>query len=239
MSSCCGSRRLIPDDAAARLFDVLVEADTVPGGVVRLRPGVRRARTTAASDASPSRSATTRGGCTWPAPGARPSAWRVRLRLRHDVLDLVEAAAGFCAATSEAASRHADHVPRRPDLPPARAALDVRPLPALLRRPGRSATSTACSPRSTCSTGSPAGVGSANGGRLRYDRSRAAQLLGFDRVLEHTRDAMWQTDGLVAAVSRGDEPGRDAEQARRGSRDLGERRVRLGRARRTATRAAA
>lgn len=44
---------------------------------------------------------------------------------------------------------------------------------------------------------SPGGAGCVNGSRLLGDRGPVARLLGFDRVIEHTRDAMWQTDGLV------------------------------------------
>jgi argininosuccinate lyase len=48
---------------------------------------------------------------------------------------------------------------------------------------------------------SPGGAGCVNGSRLLYDRSRVAGLLGFDGFIEHTRDAMWQIDGLTAAMS--------------------------------------
>jgi argininosuccinate lyase len=44
---------------------------------------------------------------------------------------------------------------------------------------------------------SPAGSGSVNGSRLPFDRERLAGLLGFDSVIPHTRDAMWQVDGPV------------------------------------------
>jgi argininosuccinate lyase len=49
--------------------------------------------------------------------------------------------------------------------------------------------------------GSPAGAGGVNGSRVPVDRERLAADLGFDAVIEHTRDAMWQTDGLVELVS--------------------------------------
>jgi argininosuccinate lyase len=44
---------------------------------------------------------------------------------------------------------------------------------------------------------SPAGAGCVNGSRLALSRERTARLLGFDGVIDHTRDAMWQTDGFV------------------------------------------
>lgn len=48
---------------------------------------------------------------------------------------------------------------------------------------------------------SPGGAGCVNGSRLLDDRGPVARLLGFDAVIEHTRDAMWQTDGLVDVLA--------------------------------------
>jgi argininosuccinate lyase len=47
---------------------------------------------------------------------------------------------------------------------------------------------------------SPAGAGSTNGSRLPLDRIRLAELLGFDGVALHTRDAMWQPDGPIEVL---------------------------------------
>ncbi len=44
---------------------------------------------------------------------------------------------------------------------------------------------------------SPAGVGGVAGSRFPIDRARVAELLAFEGVIEHARDAMWQTDGLI------------------------------------------
>lgn len=44
---------------------------------------------------------------------------------------------------------------------------------------------------------SPAGAGCVNGTRLLDDRTFVAAALGFEDVIEHTRDAMWQIDGLI------------------------------------------
>jgi len=41
---------------------------------------------------------------------------------------------------------------------------------------------------------SPGGIASVNGSRLSLDRHRIAELLGFDGLVLHTRDAMWQAD---------------------------------------------
>ena len=48
---------------------------------------------------------------------------------------------------------------------------------------------------------SPGGAGCVNGSRLLEDREPVARMLGFDGVIEHTRDAMWQTDGLVDVLA--------------------------------------
>jgi len=48
---------------------------------------------------------------------------------------------------------------------------------------------------------SPAGIGSINGSRLPLDRSRLAELLGFEGVIVNTRDAMWQVDGPVEIMA--------------------------------------
>ncbi len=48
---------------------------------------------------------------------------------------------------------------------------------------------------------SPGGAGCVNGSRLQADRGPIAAALGFDTVIEHTRDAMWQVDGLIAVLS--------------------------------------
>ncbi len=49
----------------------------------------------------------------------------------------------------------------------------------------------------------PGGIGNINGSRLPIDRRRLASLLGFDALISHTRDAMWQADQpleVLAAV---------------------------------------
>ncbi len=44
---------------------------------------------------------------------------------------------------------------------------------------------------------SPGGAGCVNGSRLLDDRGTIAGMLGFDGVITHTRDAMWQTDVFI------------------------------------------
>ncbi|MCX9193834.1 hypothetical protein C3Y87_21130 [Carbonactinospora thermoautotrophica] len=51
---------------------------------------------------------------------------------------------------------------------------------------------------------SPGGAGGVKGSRLTGDRERIAVLLGFDGVIEHTRDAMWH--GLIGLVGTAASP---------------------------------
>ena len=48
---------------------------------------------------------------------------------------------------------------------------------------------------------SPGGAGCVNGTRLLSDRLQIANSLGFGGIIEHTRDAMWQTDVLISLLS--------------------------------------
>lgn len=48
---------------------------------------------------------------------------------------------------------------------------------------------------------SPAGCGSTNGSRLPQDRERLRELLGFDGLAIHARDAMWQVDLPIEAAA--------------------------------------
>ncbi len=50
---------------------------------------------------------------------------------------------------------------------------------------------------------SPGGAGCVNGSHLLADRGYLASLLGFDSVIEHTRDAMWQVDTFIDILSTG------------------------------------
>lgn len=48
---------------------------------------------------------------------------------------------------------------------------------------------------------SPGGAGCVNGSRLLADRGFIADLLGFEGVIDHTRDAMWQTDTFIDVLA--------------------------------------
>ncbi|NOT11460.1 MAG: argininosuccinate lyase [Methylococcaceae bacterium] len=48
---------------------------------------------------------------------------------------------------------------------------------------------------------SPMGCGSTNGSRLPQGRQKLAELLGFNGLIPHARDAMWQADLFIEATS--------------------------------------
>ncbi len=48
---------------------------------------------------------------------------------------------------------------------------------------------------------SPAGCGSVNGSRIPQNRTRQAALLGFNGLIPHARDAMWQPDSAFEVLS--------------------------------------
>lgn len=48
---------------------------------------------------------------------------------------------------------------------------------------------------------SPGGAGCVNGTQLLDDRTYISDLLGFESVIDHTRDAMWQTDCFIDVMS--------------------------------------
>ena len=123
-----------------------------------------------------------------------------RIALRERVLDLAQAVARHAAALVELAARERDTL--MPDYTYLQAAQPTTvghwalsfAFPAL-RDAERLRRDLAWVNRS------PGGAGGVNGSRFPLDRERLAQLLGFAAPVAHTRDGMWQTDGLADLVS--------------------------------------
>jgi argininosuccinate lyase len=124
----------------------------------------------------------------------------LRLALRERILDLIEAAVRFAGALTDVAARERDTL--MPDYTYLQAAQPTTAghwllsfaYPAL-RDAERLRGDFAWVNRS------PGGAGGVNGSRFPLDRDRIANLLGFDGPITHTRDGMWQTDGLADLVS--------------------------------------
>lgn len=124
----------------------------------------------------------------------------LRLRLRRDLVRLVTDTAGIVEALADKAEQHAETIfADQTYLQQAQPSTFGHYLLSfaypLIRSMERLLENL------TWVNQSPAGAGCVNGSRLVPDRERLAQLLGFDQVIEHTRDAMWQTDGLLDIAS--------------------------------------
>ncbi|MEK6439339.1 argininosuccinate lyase [Pseudonocardia sp. T1-2H] len=120
----------------------------------------------------------------------------LRLHLRRQLTELVEEAVGFASDAVDRAEEHAATLlPDQTYLQQAQPSTfghyllsfvysTVRDARRLLDELDRLNTS-------------PGGAGCVNGTRLLEDRDPIAAALGFDGVIPHTRDAMWQVDGLI------------------------------------------
>jgi argininosuccinate lyase len=123
-----------------------------------------------------------------------------RIRLRGQVLDLVTAAATLATTLADVAESHVDTVmPDHTYLQPAQPTTFGHYLLSfadpVLRDAGRLLSEL------DHVNASPAGSGAVNGSRILDDRDGTARALGFDRAVEHTRDAMWQTDPFVHVLA--------------------------------------
>lgn len=138
----------------------------------------------------------------WLAAGRpRREAGRIafRIALRERVLDLADAIADFASALTELAARHAattmaDYTYLQVAQPTTFGHYLLSFAYPALRDGDRVAEAHAWVNRS------PAGAGGVAGSRFPVDRRRLAALLGFDGIIEHTRDGIWQADGLVSLV---------------------------------------
>jgi argininosuccinate lyase len=123
-----------------------------------------------------------------------------RIRLRAQVLDLVDAAAALATTLADRAEEHVDTLmPDYTYLQQAQPTTFGHYLLSfadpVLRDAGRLLAEYGHV------NASPAGSGAANGSRIVDDRPGSARTLGFDRAVEHTRDAMWQVDPFLHVLT--------------------------------------
>ncbi|NPT54413.1 argininosuccinate lyase [Paraburkholderia sp. 5N] len=192
-------RGIIPDAAARALLGVLVDAYRVdaadfPYDARYGEPYNSRERHFAAriGDAA-----------GWLHAGRpRREAARVALRivLRRLTAELLQSAAAFAEATATVAARHrevfmADQTYLQQAQPSTFGHYLLAFVPPVLRDGKRLLDALGEINQS------PGGAGCVNGSRLLGDRTHFANLLGFDGVIDHTRDAMWQTDGFVDVLA--------------------------------------
>ncbi|HEX5304088.1 MAG TPA: argininosuccinate lyase [Streptosporangiaceae bacterium] len=123
-----------------------------------------------------------------------------RLRLREDLLGLIEATAGLAAEIARRSQEHASTLMADQTYlqhaQPSTFGHYLLSFAFPVLRAGQRLTEAL-----EWTDASPGGAGCVNGSRLLSDRAHVASLLGFRTVAEHTRDAMWQVDGLFDMVS--------------------------------------
>ncbi len=189
------SRELIPRHAAADLVSVLLEAHSTDAGDFPYEA--------ASGEVYNSRErhfvARIGDSAGWLHAGRpRREAARVALRLllRSQTARLIEAGAEFALVASSVAADHAetfmgDQTYLQQAQPSTFGHYLLGFVPPSLRDGER--FSAALHQVNT----SPGGAGCVNGSRLLDDRNTIAADLGFDGVIAHTRDAMWQTDVFI------------------------------------------
>ena len=194
-----GSAGVIPPDAARRLLVLLLDTIEIPASDFPYDPANGEPYN------SRERYFVAHAGdvAGWLHAGRpRREALRVafRLRLRNDLVALIEAAAGLAADLAARASEHAatlmaDQTYLQHAQPSTFGHYVLSFAFPVLRAGQR------LSEALEWTDASPGLAGCVNGTRLRSDRGHMAALLGFRSIAEHTRDAMWQTDGLFDMVS--------------------------------------
>jgi argininosuccinate lyase len=189
------SQNVIPEDAARQLLELLLEVHGIAAEEFPYDPSFGEAYN------SRERYFVSRLGDTagWLHAGRpRREATRIALRLllRRQLVELIGDAARLVDNVADQAARHVDSVmPDQTYLQQAQPSTfghyilsfaypTLRDSRRLLEAVDWVNTS-------------PGGAGCVNGSGLLADRGLMAELLGFDGLIEHTRDAMWQVDGLI------------------------------------------
>jgi argininosuccinate lyase len=189
------SRAVLPTDAVRRLLRVLLEAHETPAGEFGYDP-VHGDPYNCRERLFAERIGDDAGWLHAGRPRREAGRVALRLLLRTLVVDLVAETAGFATAVAAQARAHAETImPDQTYLQQAQPSTFGHYVLAFaypaLRDGERLLLGLDWVNRS------PGGAGCVNGSRLLHDRTRVADLLGFPAVIEHTRDAMWQTDGLI------------------------------------------
>jgi len=193
-----GTTGVIPPDAARRLLALLLATMDIPASEFPYDPANGEPYN------SRERYFVSQAGdvAGWLHAGRpRREAVRVafRLRLREDLTSLIEAAAELAAEIARVAREHAGTLMADQTYlqhaQPSTFGHYVLSFAFPVLRSGQR-----LSEALEWTDASPGGAGCVNGSRLLSDRGHVASLLGFRSVAEHTRDAMWQVDGLFDMV---------------------------------------
>ncbi len=193
------TRGVVPEEPARRLLALLLETDAMPAEEFPYDPEFGEPYN------SRERFFTGRIGddAGWLHAGRpRREAVRIalRLHLRTQIAELVGAAAALAATLASTSAAHSrTWMPDQTYLQHAQPSTFGHYLLSFAYPVLRDARRLV--PALEWTNTSPGGAGCVNGSRLLDDRGPVARMLGFDDVIEHTRDAMWQTDGLVDVLS--------------------------------------
>jgi argininosuccinate lyase len=188
-------RGIIPGPSARRLLDLLLQTVDTPAADFPYDPAFGEPYN------SRERFFTARIGddAGWLHAGRpRREAVRIalRLHLRSQLVDLIEAAADLAETIAHTAAEHSrTWLPDQTYLQHAQPSTFGHYLLSFAYPVLRDSRRLLDALEWTNT--SPGGAGCVNGSRLLDDREPIARMLGFQGVIEHTRDAMWQTDGLV------------------------------------------
>jgi argininosuccinate lyase len=189
------SRSVIPDGAARRLLGALLDAEQTPASEFPYDPSYGEAYNSRERHLV-SRLGDDAGWLHAGRPRREAARLALRIQLRSQLLDLLDASVDFVERLATLAERHRETLmPDQTYLQQAQPSTFGHYVlsfgyPAL--RDARRLLDGLAWVNS-----SPGGAGCVNGSRLLASRSLIAELLGFGSVIEHTRDAMWQVDGLI------------------------------------------
>jgi len=188
-------RRIVPEDAARQLLSLLLEVYATAPEDFPYDPAHGEAYNSREHYFA-SRLGDVAGWLHAGRPRREATRLSLRLLLRRQLVDLVDDAAGFVDSVVAQATKHAETLmPDQTYLQQAQPSTFGHYVLSFayptLRDARRLLDGLAWVDTS------PGGAGCVNGSRLLEDRSVIAGLLGFDGVIEHTRDAMWQVDGLI------------------------------------------
>jgi argininosuccinate lyase len=188
-------RRVVPDHAARQLLTLLLEVYTTSAEDFPYDPSHGEAYNSREYYFA-SRLGDVAGWLHAGRPRREATRLALRLLLRRQLVEIVEDAAGFVDAVVGQAAKHAETLmPDQTYLQQAQPSTFGHYVLSFayptLRDARRLLDGLAWVDTS------PGGAGCVNGSRLLEDRTVIAGLLGFDGVIEHTRDAMWQVDGLI------------------------------------------
>jgi argininosuccinate lyase len=192
-------RGILPPAARATLLGALLDLAALPAAAVDYDPGNGELYD------SRERHLTARIGADagWLRAGrTRREAVRIALRItvRAQVLDLVAAAAGLASALADQSERHIETLmPDYTYLQQAQPTTFGHYLLSFADPVLRDATRLLAELAHV--NASPAGSGAANGSPILDEREASARVLGFDRAVPHTRDAMWQTDPFLHVLT--------------------------------------